>query len=211
MRIGAFSILCTVISLCLAMISEGLPFSAPVEPKMVDKPERIYLVEDIAETRKKGILEHEKAIVDVAPTVYFNVDLDMELQDHILMLCQEYSIDPALVMAIIWKESNFNPECSVDSGKSLGLMQVMAKWHVERMERLGCDDLTDPYQNVTVGIDFLAELIERDRGIEWALMAYNGGASYANRKASAGEVSAYVTKVLGKADELRKEVIDGGI
>lgn len=45
----------------------------------------------------------------------------------------------------------------------------------DRMERLNVTDLTNPYQNVLVGIDYLSELIERYGTIQDALAAYNYG------------------------------------
>lgn len=70
------------------------------------------------------------------------------------------------------------------------------------MERLGCSDLLDPYQNILVGVDLIAENIRSGRGVEWALMAYNGGSAYADRKASEGLVSDYAASVIDYANDL---------
>ena len=45
------------------------------------------------------------------------------------------------------------------------------------MKRLGCTDLLDPYENVTVGVDILAEKLERYGDTEKALMVYNAGST----------------------------------
>ena len=83
-------------------------------------------------------------------------------------------------------------------------MQVQERWHFDRIEELGVTDLLDPYQNVTVGIHFLEELIWLGGGsIEWALMAYNGGPVYANRKVEAGVVTEYVDIVMETVEGLR--------
>lgn len=146
-------------------------------------------------------VEEEIVIEEAEPEVmYFDVPLDPELQDHIFAECEKYGVEPAIIVAMIERESRFKADAVGDSGRSQGLMQIQKKWHSERMEKLGCDDLLDPYQNVTVGIDFLAELIGKGRGVEWALMAYNGGPSYANKKVAAGEVSAYATEILRKLE-----------
>lgn len=143
-------------------------------------------------------VEHSKVVRDT----YFNVPLDYELQDHIFRLCEDYGVDPSIIIAMIWKESTFRMETVGDGGDSLGLMQIQPKWHQERMDRLGVLYLANPYQNVMVGIDYFAELMANGRGLEWSLMAYNGGYGYANRKVANGEVSYYASKVIEKAASL---------
>lgn len=136
---------------------------------------------------------------------YFDVPLDHKLQDHIFALCEEKCIDPAIIIAMIDKESKFDIDIIGDKGKSYGLMQIQPRWHKERMEELGVTDLLDPYQNVTVGIDILAELLESGESLEWALMAYNGGHSYANRLESEGRLSTYASTVIENASELERK------
>lgn len=135
---------------------------------------------------------------------YFDVPLEEELQDYIFDICEEYGVDPELIVSMIFHESNFDSAVigENDSGYSYGLMQIMPRWNYERMERLGCLDLLNPYQNVRVGVDLLAEYIQKGYGIEWALMAYNGGPSYANRKAAEGVVSSYATRIMDDAKTL---------
>lgn len=135
---------------------------------------------------------------------YFDVPLEEELQDYIFDICEEYGVDPELIVSMIFHESNFDSAVigENDSGYSYGLMQIMPRWNYERMERLGCLDLLNPYQNVLVGVDLVAEYVQKGYGIEWALMAYNGGPSYANRKAAEGVVSGYVTRIMDYANGL---------
>lgn len=130
------------------------------------------------------------------------VPLEEDLQLHIANLCEEYHIQPELVLAVIEQESQYNPEAIGDSGNSLGLMQIQPRWHSERMQQLGCDDLLDPYQNVTVGVDILAEKLAKG-STEWALMAYNGGNQYADDLQARGEVSEYAEAVIMLAEELK--------
>ena len=107
---------------------------------------------------------------------YYDVPLDYELQDFITQICEEHHIDPAVVIAMIKRESGFQADAIGDGGNSLGLMQIQPYWHKARMDRLGCTDLLDPYQNVTVGVDLLAYLIDSYGGdVGKALTAYNQG------------------------------------
>lgn len=141
----------------------------------------------------------------VEPVVYFNVPLDEDLQDHIFAECEKYNINPAIIIAMIERETDFRPHLIGDNGNSYGLMQINKKWHIERMKKLGCDDLLDPYQNVTVGIDYFAELYEYGGTLEWALMGYNGGYSYARKKTAKGEVSDYAKGVIERSEYFNEE------
>lgn len=140
------------------------------------------------------------------PVRYFDVPLSEDLQDHIFELCKSYNVDPALVISMIRRESTYRASVIGDNGRSYGLMQIQPRWNQARMDALGCPDLLDPYQNVTVGIDIIAEYLETGKSVEWALMAYNGGPSYANNKASRGEISDYAKNVLAFAEELKRGV-----
>ena len=115
----------------------------------------------------------------VEPVIY-DVPLSDDLQIHIATLCEEHHIEPEIILGIIEQESNFDPDVVGDQGRSVGLMQIQPRWHKERMEYLGCWNLTDPYANVTVGIDIFAELLDKHEDTEKALMVYNAGETGAN-------------------------------
>lgn len=132
------------------------------------------------------------------PALY-DVPLDKELQLHIIDTCEEYHVDPAIVLAQIWRESTYHADSIGDDGNAYGLMQIWPYWHYPRMQELGCTDLLDPYQNVVVGIDYLAECINRyDGDVAKGLTSYNRG-HYA------GEVTEYARSVMEFAEELRGE------
>lgn len=134
----------------------------------------------------------------------YPVPLDTELQSHVIRVCRTYQIDPAIVFAIISCESSFDPNAMGDNGQSYGLMQVKASNHRERISKLGVNDLLDPYQNVLVGIDYLAELIDEYDNLSMALVAYNAGCTGAyNGWFSVGRYeSSYSKTVLHKAQLL---------
>lgn len=143
------------------------------------------------------------------PFVRYPVDLDDDLQVFITQLCEDHHIQPSIVFAMIGRESDFDAECIGDNGASFGLMQIQAQCHLVRMKRLDCQNLLDPYQNVTVGVDYLAELIDYyDGNVEMALMAYNAGQTGAyNYWFSAGVYSNdYSRDVLEQAEILAEGV-----
>ena len=148
--------------------------------------------------------EPVEIVVDELPEPEtWDVPLEKDLQLFIADLCEEMSIEPELVLAMIEQESQWNPEAVGDGGNSLGLLQIQPRWHSARMDKLGCTDLFNPYDNVTVAIDILAEKMAADKGTEWALMAYNGGNAYANSLVAQGKVSGYAKEVLARAEELK--------
>ena len=106
---------------------------------------------------------------------YYDVPLTEDLQDIIVDTASRRGVDPALVLAVIEKESGYNPDASGDNGKSQGLMQIWRSAHKKRMKKLGAVNLYDPRDNVTVGIDILAEKLEKYEDAEKALIAYNAG------------------------------------
>lgn len=140
--------------------------------------------------------EHDSCVL-----AHPDISLSNEIQHYIYELGWEYDINPILVMAIIQKESKCDPDAIGDSGKSIGLMQIQQQWHTARMKKLKCTDLRDPYENITVGMNYLAELFEGDQSTEWVLMAYNGGRTWANKHASIGYTTKYAREVI--------EIMDG--
>jgi hypothetical protein len=137
-------------------------------------------------------------------TYYEEIPLDADVQDLIFTMCEQREIDPAIVFAIIWRESRYDASVIGDNGNAVGLMQIQERYHTDRMARLGCDDLLNPLQNVTVGIDYLAEMIGREKGVKWAVTAYNRGAVGANR---CGGFSEYAREVLAEAERMNADVL----
>lgn len=131
--------------------------------------------------------------------VYFDVPLSHEVQDRIFDECEKHNIKPAIVIAMIQKESNFNTYALGDDGRSAGLMQIQAKWHLQRMIDLNSTDLFKPCQNVTVGIDILAELYNKyDCDYGKVLTAYNKG-HYS------GTVTNYAKDIISNAKIIENE------
>jgi soluble lytic murein transglycosylase-like protein len=170
---------------------------ATVQP--IPEVQEIEEVQEVEEIQPEEAPEATEQI-DVDPT-YDDIPLGKDLQVLLYQACGETNVPFELALAVIWRETNFK-NISGDSGNSTGYMQVQWRWHKDRMERLGVVDLKDPYGNFLVGCDYLAELLAYDRGIEWALMAYNGGPVYANYMAEAGEVSPYARAVLNYMNDL---------
>lgn len=121
--------------------------------------------------------------------------------DYIEIICTDRHICPELVEAIIEKESGWNPKA--ENGGCVGLMQISGKWHRDRMSRLGVTDLTDPYDNILTGIDYLSELFEEYEDVGAVLMKWNGDSRLRNYLET-GELSEYATWILERSAELER-------
>lgn len=115
--------------------------------------------------------------IDIYP-----VNLDADLQRYIIETCEEYMVNPSIIIAMCFYESSFNIDAIGDNGEGIGLMGINPRWCWPEMEKLNCPDMRDPYQNVTVGIDIFAQkLAKYDGNTEMALMSYNAGDAGAHR------------------------------
>ena len=164
---------------------------------IIDEPEMTEptTVQQVDVTTKVETTEPEPE-PEEPPVQYYDIPLSKDLQDYIFGLCANYDIEPELIFAIIKKESKFVASLMGDNGNSYGLMQIQPKWHQARMDSLFCPNLLNPYQNVTVGIDYLGELFDTGNSLEWVLMAYNSGPSNAYKNVASGRVSQYAKTVL---------------
>lgn len=135
--------------------------------------------------------------------------LDDETQQMILDQCEEYGVDFAFTMAVIFKESSFRPHVISYNGTSVGLMQINKINHKWLSEELGITDFFDPAQNVKAGLYMLSDLFEKYEDPAKVLMCYNLGEFGAKKLWNQGVYStAYSEGVLQKADEYKKEITE---
>jgi soluble lytic murein transglycosylase-like protein len=89
---------------------------------------------------------------------------------------QARGLDPTLVLAVAAVESKFQPHAVNSVTGATGLMQVMPKWHQDKITDVGGDSslfLIAP--NINVGAAILAEYLDAGNGnLENALSHYSG-------------------------------------
>ena len=105
-------------------------------------------------------------------------------QDQVILAASaRYGVPAALIKAVVWRESWFDPSATGRSGE-VGLMQIMkdtgsdwaaaehARWFLHRQ-------LYDPEKNIQCGTWYLRRLLSRyehtDSPVTYALAAYNAG------------------------------------
>lgn len=123
-------------------------------------------------------------------------------------ICKPYNLSPELVQAIIWTESRYDVDAK--NGSCIGLAQINKSCHEDRMERLGVTDLTNPYDNILVCADYLAELYREYEDTGLVLDKYRGSSS-AESNFKKGIVSSYTKTVTEKALEFEIEHGKGDI
>ena len=173
-----------------------------VEPQAEVRQEQTTTAEQQTTT---AIVEVETETVAEPTYNLCDIPLDAELQIWVFDYCKDKKLNPYLIFAMCERESQYKADAVGDSGRSLGIMQIQEQWHQERMDRLGCTDLLNPYQNVTVGIDILIDLYSKCNDTAWVLMAYNGGEAYANRNYNAGNISEYARYIMTRTKEMESD------
>lgn len=190
---------CVAVLGIIAVVSVLLILNPPQEEK---KEAATALIMTVMQAETEPVKRTE---VKATETVrYYDVPLDEDIQEYIIAKSTEHNINPALVFAIIERESNYDCEAIGDSGNSIGLMQINTYWHQERMDKLGITDLFDPYNNIYIGIDVLTEILSQYEDLTFSLMVYNGGFDYATNNISRGIYNTdYTEYVIDRCLELQ--------
>jgi soluble lytic murein transglycosylase len=158
------------------------------------------------------------AIVFVAvdrskPEWYQRLRYPLEYQELVRRNARTFDVDPALIAAVIYAESRFEPDAVSEAG-AIGLMQLLpetGKWIAATGgERFRVRDLYNPKVNVRYGSFYLDRLLDKYEDVRFALAAYHAGQGNADRwLAGSGEIGfpdtrAYVTNVLEFRDIYRQ-------
>jgi soluble lytic murein transglycosylase len=144
--------------------------------------------------------------------------------DVIRQQAAEKHLDPALIAAVIYAETKFDPRSSAVG--ALGLMQIMPGTAAYLAHRSGATtfttaDLATPQVNIAYGSYYLRYLLDEYHGnVTDALAAYNGGESNVDRWIAAAraqghaltvdeipfpETRAYVARVLSAERKYRSK------
>lgn len=110
----------------------------------------------------------------------FKIFFVLNYQTEIIEFSETYQLDPALVGAMVFVESGFNPEAVSHKG-AMGLMQIMPDTGEWAAKELGANkfliqDLFEPEKNLRIGTWYLNYLKRYFNGNDYlALASYNAG------------------------------------
>ena len=114
------------------------------------------------------------------------------------------NISPALLAALVWQESRWNPQALSSKG-AMGLAQLMPD--TARELRV---DPRDPSANLIGGARYLRQLLDMFGGdVERALAAYNAGPGRvrrANGIPAIAETQAYVRSIVQRISSIHQEL-----
>jgi soluble lytic murein transglycosylase len=111
--------------------------------------------------------------------------LESSQDQNILAASRKHGVDPALIKAVVWRESRFDPGAR-GTKDEIGLMQIRestgAEWAgAERIPLFSKQMLRDPAKNIDCGTWYLRKLSGRyaqtDDPVAYALADYNAGRS----------------------------------
>lgn len=218
------------VSILAAVFSSKGQTVAEAEAESIEaaKPEeiRVTIIEPDKETREEesidntypfNIISKDWEAEDLVDFKSYQIPQEFEenggcfpdvMQKYTYIICKQAGVEYSKALAVIEVESGYTWDAAGDTA-DIGYMQIVPKWHMERMERLNCENIKDPYQNVRVGVDYLAELLDRYGGsYEKALTAYQYGPTGAYKYFfSAGvDASPYAKEVLAVADRIEAEM-----
>jgi soluble lytic murein transglycosylase len=118
---------------------------------------------------------------------------------------ERHGVNPALVKAVIWRETRFQPQMQGNHGER-GLMQITevaaADWvKAEKVETFVPTDLFDPKTNIEIGTWYLGRAMKhwahKDDPIPFALSEYNAGRTRVKRwEKSSGDISEFTAEDL---------------
>lgn len=109
--------------------------------------------------------------------------LESSQDGNIVAAARRYGVEPALVKAVVWRESKFDPRARGKKGE-IGLMQIMPdtarEWAgTQTFTLLSELTLFDAAKNIDCGVWYLGKLLARyrqaDDAMPYALADYNAG------------------------------------
>ena len=143
---------------------------------------------------------------EAEPDVYLRTRYPLEYEHIVRGHVKNHDLDPALIAAVIYVESRFDPNARSAAG-AVGLMQLLPDTARGIALRTGgtrfvVADLRDPEINVRYGSWYLDNLLDRYSDMKLALAAYHAGPGNVDRWRRDGsgivfqETRAYVAEVV---------------
>ncbi|HEV8254490.1 MAG TPA: transglycosylase SLT domain-containing protein [Vicinamibacteria bacterium] len=172
---------------------------------------------------RRAYPEYVGQMGDRLPEPVWRILYPLEFSDLLQLKSREEHLDPALVAALIWQESTFDPS-AVSVAGARGLMQLVPRTGRALARRLGIkyreNVLHDPEIGLELGTYYFRQVLNSFGGrLERALAAYNAGPGRVSTWSSARpgapaeqfiesipypETRSYVTSILSNREHYRR-------
>lgn len=121
----------------------------------------------------------------------YNIKLPADQQKYTYNMCKQYGVPYELLLAIMYKESNFSS--NANSGIAYGLCQINKNNMSSLKSKIGITDLFNPYDNIKAGAYLLSRCFASARNVSsdqsdilvYALNSYNMGTDAYHKYCSA--------------------------
>lgn len=195
-KLARIEAMCILVALAVGGFAVG-HFTAPTKERIITKTVEV----DVP-------IYEEDSLPSVEEVTYYDVPLSHSLQRFIYEVCADEDVPVSLVIAMIDKESEFNPEAVSDTG-DYGLMQINTVNHEALEEQYRSADMLNPYQNVFCGVKVISSYLKTyENDYNKALMVYNMGNYGASRAWENGiESTSYTEDILSLMNEYEQEVL----
>ena len=131
------------------------------------------------------------------------IPLSDELQRFTYETAEKYGVNYDLMLAIMQTESQFNNVVS-DSGEDIGLCQINSSNAEWLYNEHGIYNLMDEKQNIEACAIILSKLQGQFNDESHVVMAYNLGASKAEKYIRSGKMTEYTEKVYKNLKEIKE-------
>ncbi len=111
-----------------------------------------------------------------------------ELAHSMIVASQENRIPINLMIGLMKVESGFD-QYAISNAGALGFMQVMPRWHYDKIGKAEDKNIYSPATNVKVGSTVLRDCMNKFKQVDNALQCYNGSNNDPTKK--------YANKVFG--------------
>jgi soluble lytic murein transglycosylase len=158
------------------------------------------------------------AYIQSDPDWYVRLRYPLDYEDIVTGHAKNYDLDPALLAAVIYRESKFDAQARSPSG-AIGLMQLLPDTAKGIALHTGGSqfkvaDLWNPEINVRYGAFYLRRLLNKYGNVRLALAAYNAGQANVDKWRAQGEgivfpeTRQYVDEVLHARDVYARTYAD---
>lgn len=214
-NLGYISLVVLLVCLSLfGLATSGSAFYQEVHAVPLNRPDELFFDDFLDICMRKTIGRHLRSNGWVKDSVS-----DDDLESYILLAEQFCStvdnVKPELTIAQIAIESRFDPRDEYEG--ALGLMQMIPRWHRDRLESyLGRtptnEDWSVPANSIFCGVSYMSEIIEKTKDLEsipesdktaFALMRYNQGVNSAsNTYLNRNTISSYAKRIIKLSNEI---------